>query len=380
MSNTLYTSSILARVALSLLRSTLKMGSLVYRDYSKEFKKVGDTITIRKPPAFSVQDLTTEAAGAGITTQNVTETTTTLQLNRWRGVRFAVTTADKALKLEEIRDRIIRPVILPLAEDLDAYLLGLYTGIPYWAGTAASTPDSLDDLGDIGKVLANNKCPTDDLALVVDPACQAKLWPVMAAMNVAKPTPENAALTRAQIGLVNNLNTFMDQNVQRHTKGTLDAAATATGTAAATTITIAGGGAAGTLVVGDLITIADVVNAKGDAQQFMITALATMDGAGAGTASVYPALPSSFSTKLVTLVGNHAANLAFHRNCIALGTALLEAPTGGATGYTLTDEEFGITVRVVTDWDNTNMSEVTTLDLLYGAKVIYPELGARLLG
>ncbi|MHB0938991.1 MAG: P22 phage major capsid protein family protein [Armatimonadota bacterium] len=373
MANTLYTSSILARVALSLLRSTLKMGALVYKDYSKEFKKVGQSITIRKPPAFSVQDLTTEAAGAGITTQNVTETTTTLTLDRWRGVRFAVSTADKALKLEEIRDRIIRPAILPLAEDLDAYLLGLYTQIPYWYGTAGTTPNGLDDLGGIGKVLADNKCPTDDVSLVVNPAAQAQLWPVMAAMNVAKPAPENEALTRAQIGLVNNMNTFMDQNVASHNAGgdlsvnINNGAGYAIGTTAISLKNIAAA-----LVVGDLLTI-------GGYQHTIATAGAL--GGGIQAVTIYPALKAAVADNdAVVVAADHVANLAFHRNCIALATAPLEPPSGGATGYTLTDEEFGITVRVVTDWDNTNMSEVTTLDLLYGAKVIYPELGARLLG
>lgn len=373
MPNTILTPSIIARVALSLLRSTLVMGSLVYRDYSSEYQKKGATITIRKPPVFTVQNLTTEAAGAGITTQTVTETSETLTLDQWKGVRFAITSKEEAYSIDDLAQRVVKPAILPIVEDIDSYLLGLYTQIPYWYGTAGTTPSVLSDLAGVGKILAENKCPTDDMALVVNPAAQAELWPVMANMNVAKPQAENPALTRAQIGMVNNLNTFMDQNVRTHNAGgdlsvnINNGAGYAIGATAISLKNISAD-----LVVGDLLTI-------GAYQHVIVTAGAI--GGGIQACTIYPALKASVADNdAVTVVADHVANLAFHRNGIALATAPLEPPRGGARGESVIDEETGFTCRVVYDWDNTVMSNVCTLDILYGAKVIYKELCARLLG
>lgn len=380
MPNTILTPSIIAKTALSLLRSNMVMGSLVYRDYSTEFRKVGQSITIRKPPSFTVQNLTTEAAGAGITTQNATETSVTLTLDQWKGVRFAVTSKERAYSLEELATRIIKPAILPLANDIDSYLLGLYTSIPYYYGTAGTTPDSLDDLAGVGRVLADNKCPTDDLALVVNPTAQAKLWPVMAAMQAPRPAAGNPALERAQLGMINNMNTFMDQNVVSHNAGgDLAAVVDNKGTAyAAGATTIHLDDLSASLVAGDVLIFGTAPNAE----YHSVASVTTIGSNEQDVVLNEPIVTASLfvDDAAVVILADHVANLAFHRNGIALATAPMEAPLGGARGETVTDSEFGITCRAVYDWDNQVMSDVITLDILYGAKVIYPELCARLIG
>jgi P22 coat protein - gene protein 5 len=50
--NTLITPTIIAKEALFQLKNNLVMGELVHRDYSKEYVKVGSTISIRKPVKF----------------------------------------------------------------------------------------------------------------------------------------------------------------------------------------------------------------------------------------------------------------------------------------------------------------------------------------
>lgn len=49
MPNTFLTPDIIANEALMVLENNTVMAGLVHRDYSKEFNRVGDTITIRKP-------------------------------------------------------------------------------------------------------------------------------------------------------------------------------------------------------------------------------------------------------------------------------------------------------------------------------------------
>ena len=58
MPNTFLTPKIIAQEALMVLENQLTMANLVHRDYSKEFVKVGDSITIRKPARFSAKNFT----------------------------------------------------------------------------------------------------------------------------------------------------------------------------------------------------------------------------------------------------------------------------------------------------------------------------------
>ena len=55
MANTIITPSIIAKVGLAQLENNLVMGKKVYRDYSREFVKVGDTISVRRPVKFTAQ-------------------------------------------------------------------------------------------------------------------------------------------------------------------------------------------------------------------------------------------------------------------------------------------------------------------------------------
>lgn len=62
MANTFLTPDIIAKEALMVLENNLVMAGLVHRDYSPEFAKVGDTITIRKPAKFIAKNFTGRSA------------------------------------------------------------------------------------------------------------------------------------------------------------------------------------------------------------------------------------------------------------------------------------------------------------------------------
>ena len=67
MANTLITPSIIAKVGLANLENNLVMGRKVYRDYTREFVKVGNTISVRRPVQFQAIN------GATAVNQDVTE-------------------------------------------------------------------------------------------------------------------------------------------------------------------------------------------------------------------------------------------------------------------------------------------------------------------
>jgi hypothetical protein len=72
-------------------------------------------------------------------------------------------------------------------------------------------------------------------------------------------------------------------------------------------------------------------------------------------------------------------NLVFHPNAFALVTVPLEMPAN-VWGARETDTDVGISIRVIKQYDITNDLEIIRLDILYGVKTLYPELGCRLIG
>ena len=71
-------------------------------------------------------------------------------------------------------------------------------------------------------------------------------------------------------------------------------------------------------------------------------------------------------------------NLGFHKNAIALATRPLDLPE--SVNFKARGNWNGYSIRVVKDFDINDDVEIIRLDMLFGAKVIYPELGVRYQG
>ncbi len=372
MSNTFLTPSVIAREALMVLRNNLVFGSLVHRDYSQEFSaKIGDTVTIRKPATFEAKEFN-EASGIDI--QTVTEGSTTVKLDKHLDVSFEITSKELTLSLDEFSERVLTPAMLPFAQKIDEYLAGLYVDIPYYAGTAGTTPSSAEDIANCGKVLNINKAPMTNRHLVLDPVAQAKLIVLDSFMEVDK-AGTNEALRNANLGRLLGFDTYMDQNIKFHTKGTLSAdgqlqvegAVAAGGTQAvfdATTL-------AGTLKKGDIFLV--------DGQPYVITEDATASGNEIAVKFYPGARGNGFANDAeVNLLNSHTANLAFHRNAFALVTRPLALPMGAPKAEYVSYDGLGI--RVVQSYDIDKKKDVISLDMLVGVKTLTPELACRLLG
>ena len=74
----------------------------------------------------------------------------------------------------------------------------------------------------------------------------------------------------------------------------------------------------------------------------------------------------------------HPQNLGFHRNALALVTVPLELPDSAS--FKARADWRGYSIRVIKDYDIENDLEIIRLDVLYGTKAIYPDLGVRLTG
>jgi len=379
MANSLITPSIVAREALMILENNLVAANVFHRGHTEEFTgaKVGDTITVRGPASFTAQEFTTTT-----TTQNITEASTSLVLEKHFDVTVGVTAKDWTLELDQFRARVIAPAMAAIAQKVDAYALGKAVEIYNHVGTAGDPPDSLADLVAVDKKLNDLKVPTANRFAIID--SQAKndiLANVTQVLQAEQRADGGQALTRAQIGEVLGISWIMDQNVATHTVGTLangsgmlakiNNASVAVGDL---TVPMDDTSLTGTVVEGDLFTVA------GDTQQYAVTALATAAGNALASVSFFPAAKVAWADNaVVTFVDtDHQLNIAGDARGLTLAVVPLELPAGAARAEYIADR--GLGVRIVYDYSASTKTDTISFDVLCGAKVQDGELLTRVLG
>ena len=369
MANTFLTCQQIARMALPILRENLVFPALCYRDYSDEFAREGDTIQVRKPPVYEAKNFTN-----AVVVQDITEDNVLVTLDKIADVSVEITARQMALNLRSFEEQVIRPAAIAIAEKINHEGLALYKGVPYFTGTAGTTPDALDDFANARRILNTNKVPMSPRYAVWDPNADAAFSILPAIVNAEK-SGSTQALREGSIGRIQGMDNFMSQGVQTHTKGTL--AATGSGAKIllkgaadnAKTITLDTGGTAlaGTLKAGDMLTIGtvtatvaeDATAASDEIEVKLIRPVTAADNAE------------------VTVGGDYTANLAFHKNAFAFVSRPLELARG-VESYVTSFEN--LTLRVTFGYDMTAKKQMLSIDTLYGYKTLYPELAVKVLG
>jgi len=374
MANTFLTTQIIAREALLRLRNFLVTRALIHTDYSNSFAKQGDTIRIKKPPTYIADEF-----DGTINLQDITESHVLVTLDKIADVSVNWTSKERALNIDQFGDQVLNPAVEAIAQKIDYDILStVYKDVPYFVGTAGTTPDALEDFANARKLLNKLKAPQSLRSAIWDPDADAKFSILDAIVNAEK-SGSTQALRDGAIGKIQGLNNYMSQNIVTHTAGTFTAAA---GTKVKTQPTVGASsiaikssdGGTGTILAGDLLKIGN----------YYYVATADADAvANDVTVSVYPLIQTAHAVDTdVTFpdktAGGHVANLAFHKNAFAFVQRPLEPPMGGAESYTVNFE--GLSIRVTAGYDMSTKKEIVSLDLLYGIKTIFPELGVRVLG
>jgi hypothetical protein len=403
-SNSTLTPSVIANEALFQLENNLVAANNVHREYKKEFVKVGDTVTIRKPVKFTASD------GATRVQQDVVEGSTTVVINKRKHVSWAFSSQDMTLTIEEYSERYITPAMIALGNQVDLDVLGLYQYVPNWVGTPGQVVDSFADFALGPKRLDKQAVPREMRRAILSPDDN---WGLVGNQTVLyNPGMIEGAYREASLGRIGGCDTFMDQNVRNHTTGARGGTPLVNGASQVSTyasvkttntqnlvIDGASNSITGWAKAGDVFTIADVyaVNpVSGETldylQEFVVTADANSDGSGNVTLVISPAIIISGAYKTASAApANNAAltfkgsaataytqSMVFHKNAFALVTVPLEMPDG--VTWKARQQAKGLSVRVVKDYDIDNDEDVIRLDILYGVKAIYPELATRLSG
>jgi hypothetical protein len=407
MANVLITPSIIAKEALFHLENNVVMGQKVYRQYKKEFVKIGDSVTIRKPVKFVATD------GATRSNQDVLEETTSIVINNRKHVSWNFSSQDLTLTIEEYAERYIKPAMITLSNTIDRALC--VEGANQFfntAGTPGTTPDDFAALAAVGQKMDEEPVPDDGLrCLVVNPAARWGLANGMGGTGsggIYNADIVHGMVRRGRLGEIANFDIYGDQNIAIHTTGLWTGAPLVDDAAFANDTNVVAfdamvGTQVGALVVGDTFTIAGVNSVNdvskedtGALQEFVVLADVTT-AAGAGSITCYPDLNDGSTTSTaayqtvtalpadnaaITILGasgvGYPQNLGFHQNALALVTIPLELPDSAV--FKARADWRGYSIRVIKDYDIDSDEEIIRLDILFGVKAIYPELGVRLQG
>lgn len=414
MANSVLNPSIIAKAAVRILENELVFAKQVYRGYESEFEKsvngykVGQTISIRKPAAFTVRD------GATASAQDVVEGTETFTVNKQKGVDFKFTSAELTQNISNLAERVIKPALIPLANQVDQDLASLYKDVPNWVGTPGTKVQSFAGFALAPERMDLMAVPNDDRSAILSPSDH---WAVAGSQTALyMQAMAQQAYRKGRIGEIGEVDTYKSNNVATHTVGPLggtplvngasqqvaySAVKATEGVPGVQTLVTDGwtAAAASRVKQGDVFTIANVyaVNPVTKAKltflkQFTVTADGSSDGSGNLTLSISPAIittgpmqnvdsapaDNAALTFMGTAATGYAQNIVFHRNAFGLVVVPMEKPPGAVE---VARESYkGLSVRVIPYYDGTNDVSNWRLDILYGIKTLDPRLAVRLSG
>jgi hypothetical protein len=415
MANALITPSVIAKEALLQLENNLVFGNNVHREYKKEFAKVGSTVSIRKPVKFYAAD------GATRVNQDVEESNTSIVVDQQKHVSWAFSSVDLTLTIEEYSERYIKPASIALANTIDRSLSALYFNFWNHVGTPGTTPANFAAMALAAQRADEMAIPSDMRKAMLNPAAGYAIAATATALPNIGGGTESRAYREGEIGRIAGYETYSSQNVTSHTNGARGGTPLVNGATQNVTYATAKTGTNGnsqslvtdgwsnsvTNVVraGEVFTLAGVfavnpVPGEGTTgklvmpylQQFTVLANADSNGSGQATLTISPAMITSGPYQTVsaapadnaalTLVGTAATaypqNLCIHKNAMALVTVPMELPDG--VSFKARETYKGLSMRVVKQYDIDADTDIIRLDILYGRKTIYPDLGVRLTG
>lgn len=411
MANSLITPSVIAKEALVQLENNLTMSNNVHREYKKEFVKVGDTVSIRKPVKFYAAD------GKTRVNQDVEEANTSITVDKQKHVSWKFSSKDLTLTVEDYSERYIKPAMIALANTMDRAGHELYKTVWNHVGTPGTTPNDFAKVAAAAQRMDEMAVSSDMRKLVTNPAAGYAIAGTAQALYMNGVNKD--AYRKGAIGEIAGFDTFRSQNVTNHTVGAYagtplvagadqnETYANAKNTNSQTLVTDGwSNSVTGVLKAGDVITLAGVfamnpVPGEGATgklqmpylQEFVVLSDADSSGSGEASLTISPAIITSgpyqtvsaapadnaaITVKTGTASTAYPQNLAFHKNAFALVTCPLELPDG--VEFKARETHKGLSARVVKQYSIDADDDIIRIDVLYGWKSIYPDLAARLVG
>lgn len=402
--NTLVTPQMITQSPLAILKNNTRFVPNVSRMFEKDFgnkrMKIGATENIRRPARFIGRD------GQAWTPEGLTDTFVPLTINFQHGVDFQFSSAERALSLEDMMARYLKPAAVSIANKVD-YNFGSYmtlavanlVGTP---GTTATGTTAQQIYAGAQVLLDQMAFPNPDRCVIYNSLLSSKL--ATTNLTLFNPVPEISKSYRTGLqGMFCDFDFYKDENAQIYTFGTYTGTpVAASGGQTGSSLTISGF-TSGTFVgkVGDVFTIGAVyaVNPQnrqstGSLQQFVLTSTAT-DTVGTATVNIYPPIIPSGQFQNVTAAplinaavvfagATSAASaivsptgVAFQNSAFTAAFVPLEVPTAVEEAYMEYDPETGVYMRYLRQYDGVRDMMIGRFDVLYGITGTYLEGAVR---
>jgi hypothetical protein len=360
------------------LRQQAVMALLVNRDLQADAVKKGNVVNVPIPSAVIARAVTPGVTFAANGDSSPTNAAVTL--DQWYEAPLNLSDNDFVSVDEMFLGMQASEAIKSLANNVDSFILGKHTGFFGYTGTPGSTPFNASLLNAVTarKILGVNLAPVQNRRMVIDPSAEANLLQVSEVLRFDG-RGDQGGIIEGEIGRKLGFDWFMDQNVTTFTPGTGwvtgFSVSTTTGVSGGSTLHVLNATASGTIKVGDVFTLGT------GSLQYVVTANATASSTVGIDLTIYPPLSAAVSvgTTLAVVASAYTVNVAFHRDAWAFASRpLMGAFQAGNVFQSPTDPISGIALRL--ELSRQYKQETLSYDILYGANVIRPELGCKILG
>jgi len=311
---------------------------------------VGQAVVVELAPAATASNIT-----PGVTAPNDGDQTignTSITITKSRGVPFRWNGEEQlgvnsGPGYQAIRLSQMQQAMRTLCNEVEADLASLHSTFSRAYGTAGTTPfaTNLSDPAQVRKILVDNGTPQADLQLVIDTTAGANMR-TLAQLTKANEANDTSLLRQGILLPLHGMDVRESGQILTSVAGTGAGATTnATGYAVGSTVITLASAGTGTLLAGDIITLA------GDTNKYVL-ASGDADTSNGGTITLAApglrkALPAAATA--ITVISASARNMAFHRSAIVLAARAPALPEEGdmADDRTLiTDPRSGLTFEV----------------------------------
>lgn len=436
MSNNLLTISEITYEALMVLTNECVFTEYVNRDLDQHFAvegaKIGYTVNKRRPARFKGN------VGPALAVEDFVESSVPVSLNTAFNVGVSFQTSDLLLSLDNFSRRVIKPAMEAIANKVDSDgLLFALQNTANAVGTPGSGLSSTQTLLN-ARALLKNEAAYGEYCAILGPSSHARLaGSVQGLFNPQKVISETYRKGRFGGGQFGFDEFLEDQNVKSYTVGAQGGTPQFSSSGTSTALISNGWQDSGTLNtkgwtastnvvnVGDIITIAGVYSVNPQSRdpfdvptlrQFVVrppngspangtfTPITnsfgqqiggqyTSDAGGLLQLTIAPSIiaaPSQFQNVTALPVNNAAItvfgapgvmsgqNIAMARDAFALVMAELPIPEGVDMAGRASDNDAGLSIRLVRQYTINNDQLPTRFDVLYGYASLYRELAVRI--
>lgn len=402
---------------LMVLENSVSFTKKVKRTYDDRFgragAKIGYTINVRKP-ARSVS-----TAGQGIQLQDYIERSVPLTLNKQYQQACAFTSSDKKLSLDDFSNRVTKPKIVQIANDIDADGMAQFINVPAEVGTPGTVPNALDTYMQASQIIADEGFPIDsddDISVHISPKMMRTIFPQLQGLintggvqtgflrNLAKGEGGGDDFTKGMVTDAAGMEWFRTQNTQNFVVGLQGGAPVVNGANQTGSNIITNGWTATTAVLnqGDVIFFAGVhrINpltrqSTGDLRPFVVLANVVSDGAGnatipigcvdgdgitlAGPYQTVDVAPANAAAITVSGASGTSSvrGLIFHPEAFTFACVDMEMYDGQDMMEQAADKELGLAIRMWAQPDINTDRLLMRLDTLGGWLTMYPQGAVR---